>query len=148
LITSGTSGMNYNPEIEGEPVVQILRHSDSMKSLGPGKVVQAFNSMRGRQADLWVQGQLRHSKFQISREPWLIQRQRPVDLCEFQANQNYEGSSQTVRDIKWEPVSETKQKQTTTPGSGLICLSTQEIEASRSMSSRPAWVRASGGTYL
>jgi hypothetical protein len=32
-------------------------HLWSMKSLGPGKVVQAFNPRRWRQADLWVQSQ-------------------------------------------------------------------------------------------
>jgi hypothetical protein len=59
-------GMNYNPEMEGTPVIQILWLEDmgfwseswgrvAMKS--PGKVVQDFNLWRQRQADLWVQGQ-------------------------------------------------------------------------------------------
>ena len=36
-----------------------------MKSLGPGKVVQAFNPGRRRQGDLCAQGQPWTSKFQI-----------------------------------------------------------------------------------
>lgn len=75
VVNLTTSGMNYNPEMEGTPVIQILRLEDTgllswiltwrswdtvtVKSLDPGKEVCAFNPRRQRQADLWVQGQPR-----------------------------------------------------------------------------------------
>ena len=78
VVNLTTSGVNYNPEMEGTPVIHILRLEDTgfwpeswhgitwlfwswgivaMKSLGPGKVVCAYNPRRCRKADLWVQGQ-------------------------------------------------------------------------------------------
>ena len=62
---------NCNPKLEVSPVIEVLWLEDkfltwilawrswgivAMKSLGPGKVVHAFNPRRQRQADLWVQG--------------------------------------------------------------------------------------------
>ena len=63
-----TSGMNYNSEMEGTPVVQISRLLTqiltwrawgivTMTCLNPGKVEHTFNPRRLRQADLWVQDQ-------------------------------------------------------------------------------------------
>jgi len=55
--------MNYNPETESTTVIQILRLEDAgsrprgivtMKSLGPGMVVHAFDPRRQRQAELGV----------------------------------------------------------------------------------------------
>jgi hypothetical protein len=60
------SGINYNPELEGTPVIQILRLKMQISDLdldmeilsytgpvkvvyGPGKVVHAFNHKRLRQ---------------------------------------------------------------------------------------------------
>jgi hypothetical protein len=85
LVVSLTlSGMNYNPELEGSPVILNLRWwwwgeykfltwilawrswgIVAMKSLGSGKVVHAFNPRRLRQGDHWVQGQFGTSKSQI-----------------------------------------------------------------------------------
>jgi hypothetical protein len=64
------SGINYNPEVEGAPMIQILRlvsdldldmeilrYIVAIQSLGSGKVVHSFNPRRLRQGDLRVQDQ-------------------------------------------------------------------------------------------
>jgi hypothetical protein len=70
----------YHPELEGSPVIQILRLEDTSfwpgsgteilrhsghESLGPDKVVHTFNPRRLRQGDLRVKVSLGQSKPQI-----------------------------------------------------------------------------------
>ena len=66
VVNLTTSRINYNPELEGSPVIQILRFLTwilawrswgivAMRILGPGKVGQVFNPRRLRQGYLWVQ---------------------------------------------------------------------------------------------
>ena len=70
--------MNYNPQMEDTPVIQILRLENigfwsgswgivAMKRLGQDKVVHIFNPRRQRHADFPVLGQSRQSKFQVEK---------------------------------------------------------------------------------
>jgi hypothetical protein len=67
VVSMTISRINYNPELEGSPMIQILRWEDTVSDLelgmeilrhsgyerlGPGKVVHALNPTRLRQEDL------------------------------------------------------------------------------------------------
>jgi hypothetical protein len=51
VVNLTASGVNYNPEVEGTPVIQILKHNGH-ENLGPGKGVHTFNCKRQRQVEL------------------------------------------------------------------------------------------------